>query len=143
SNDEEMTIYKANKLTSEEIAEAKENGSICPKCGGSGYKGRVGVYEVMRNTERIQSLINEGATTDRLKEAAVEEGMITILAYSLQLVQEGYTTLEEVERVTFTDTGLEAELKAKRKSSLECKTCSAILEPEWMDCPYCMTPRFT
>ena len=143
SNDEEMTIYKANKLTSEEIAEAKENGSICPKCGGRGYKGRVGVYEVMRNTERIQSLINEGATTDRLKEAAVEEGMITILAYSLQLVQEGYTTLEEVERVTFTDTGLEAELKAKRKSSLECKTCSAILEPEWMDCPYCMTPRFT
>ncbi|MGK7956007.1 MAG: GspE/PulE family protein [Crocosphaera sp.] len=143
SNDEEMTIYKANKLTAEEIAEAKQKGTLCQKCGGSGYKGRVGVYEVMRNTERIQSLINEGATTDRLKEAAVEEGMITILAYSLQLVQEGYTTLEEVERVTFTDTGLEAELKAKRKNSLECKTCSAILEPEWMDCPYCMTPRFT
>lgn len=97
----------------------------------------------MRNTERIQSLINEGATTDRIKETAVEEGMITILAYSLQLVQEGYTTLEEVERVTFTDTGLEAELKAKRKSSLECKTCHAGLQPEWMDCPYCMTPRFS
>ncbi len=143
SNDEEMTIYKANKLTAEEIAEAKQKGCLCEKCGGSGYKGRVGVYEVMRNTERIQSLINEGATTDRIKEAAVEEGMITILAYSLQLVQEGYTTLEEVERVTFTDTGLEAELKAKRKSSLECKTCHAGLEPEWVDCPYCMTPRFT
>ncbi|MDJ0658220.1 MAG: GspE/PulE family protein [Crocosphaera sp.] len=143
SNDEEMTIYKANKLTADEIAEAKQKGTLCQKCGGSGYKGRVGVYEVMRNTERIQSLINEGATTDRIKEAAVEEGMITILAYSLQLVQEGHTTLEEVERVTFTDTGLEAELKAKRKSSLECKTCSAGLEPEWVDCPYCMTPRFT
>ncbi|MEA5534480.1 GspE/PulE family protein [Crocosphaera sp. XPORK-15E] len=143
SNEEEVTIYKANKLTPEEITEAKTNGTICQKCGGGGYKGRVGVYEVMRNTERIQSLINEGATTDRIKEAAVEEGMITILAYSLQLVQEGYTTLEEVERVTFTDTGLEAELKAKRKSSLECKTCSAELQQEWMDCPYCMTPRFT
>ncbi|MEA5510082.1 GspE/PulE family protein [Crocosphaera sp. UHCC 0190] len=142
SNEEEVTIYKANKLTPEEITEAKTQGTLCQKCSGTGYKGRVGVYEVMRNTERIQSLVNEGATTDRIKEAAVEEGMITILAYSLQLVQEGYTTLEEVERVTFTDTGLEAELKAKRKSSLECKTCSAELQPEWMDCPYCMTPRF-
>lgn len=143
SNEEEITIYKANKLMPEEIAEARVKGTLCAKCGGGGYKGRVGVYEVMRNTERIQTLINEGATTDRIKEAAVDEGMITILAYSLQLVQEGYTTLEEVERVTFTDTGLEAELKAKRKSSLECKTCSAELQPEWLDCPYCMTPRFT
>ena len=142
SNEEEITIYKANKLTPEEITAAKANGSLCPKCGGGGYKGRVGVYEVMRNTERIQTLVNEGATTDRIKEAAVEEGMVTILAYSLQLVQEGYTTLEEVERVTFTDTGLEAELKAKRKSSLECQTCKAELQPEWMDCPYCLTPRF-
>ncbi|MEM8779030.1 MAG: GspE/PulE family protein [Cyanobacteria bacterium P01_G01_bin.49] len=143
SNDEEVTIYKANTLTPDEIAEAKIKGTLCKKCGGGGYKGRVGVYEVMRNTERIQTLINEGATTDRIKEAAVDEGMITILAYSLQLVQEGYTTLEEVERVTFTDTGLESELKAKRKSSLECKACSAELQPEWMDCPYCLTPRFS
>ena len=96
----------------------------------------------MRNSERLQSLVNEGANTDRIKEAAVEEGMITILAYSLNLVKEGHTTLEEVERVTFTDSGLEAELKAKRKSGLTCRTCSAELKPEWLDCPYCMTPRF-
>jgi type IV pilus assembly protein PilB len=69
--------------------------------------------------------------------------MITILAYSLNLVKEGQTTLEEVERVTFTDSGLEAELKAKRKSGLVCRTCSAELQPEWLDCPYCMTPRFS
>ncbi len=142
SNQEQITIYKAHKLTPDEINQAKAKGTLCPKCNGSGYKGRVGVYEVMRNTEKIQTLINEGATTDRIKETAVEEGMVTILAYSLQLVQEGYTTLEEVERVTFTDTGLEAELKAKRKSSLECRTCAAQLQPEWMDCPYCLTPRF-
>jgi type IV pilus assembly protein PilB len=97
----------------------------------------------MRNTERLQTLINEGATTDRIKDAAVDEGMVTLLAYSLNLVTEGYTTLEEVERVTFTDSGLEAELKAKRKNSLECRTCHAELQPEWMDCPYCMTARFT
>ena len=69
--------------------------------------------------------------------------MKTLLAYSLQMVQEGQTTLDEVERVTFTDSGLEAELKAKRKTTLVCRTCSAELKPEWLDCPYCMTPRFS
>jgi type IV pilus assembly protein PilB len=143
NNEEEITLYKANTLTAEEIKTAKGNGTLCPKCGGGGYKGRVGVYEVMRNSERLQTLINEGANTDRIKEVAVEEGMITILAYSLNLVREGHTTLEEVERVTFTDSGLEAELKAKRKSSLICRTCNADLQPEWFDCPYCLTPRFS
>ena len=139
---EEVTFYKANKLDAEQISQSKANGSLCTKCNGVGYKGRVGVYEVMRNSEKIQALINEGVNTDRIKETAVEEGMITILAYSLNLVKEGHTTLEEVERVTFTDSGLEAELKAKRKSGLTCRTCSAELQPEWLDCPYCMTPRF-
>lgn len=143
SNNEEVTFYKANTLSPEEKSTAKANGSLCPKCGGGGYKGRVGVYEVMKNSERIQELVNQGATTDRIKEVAVEEGMITILAYSLDLVREGHTTLEEVERVTFTDSGLEAELKAKRKSGLICRTCEAQLQPEWFDCPYCMTSRFS
>ncbi len=143
STDEEIVFYKAHKLDVEQLSAAKANGSLCPKCNGVGYKGRVGVYEVMRNSERLQTLINEGANTDRIKETAVDEGMITILAYSLNLVKEGHTTLEEVERVTFTDSGLEAELKAKRKSGLTCRTCSAELQPEWLDCPYCMTPRFS
>ncbi|HYW20011.1 MAG TPA: GspE/PulE family protein [Nodularia sp. (in: cyanobacteria)] len=138
-----VTFYKANTLTLEEITEAKaKNHEVCPKCNGSGYKGRCGVYEVMRVTENLQTLINQEAPTERIKEVAVEEGMKTLLAYSLDLVRQGATTLEEVERVTFTDTGLEAELKAKRKSGLTCVTCNAILQPEWLDCPYCMTARF-
>ena len=143
ANEEQITFYRANTLTTEEIVIARDSGTLCPKCSGVGYKGRVGVYEVMQNSERVQTLINEGATTDRIKEAAVDEGMNTLLAYSLNLVHEGYTTLEEVERVTFTDSGLEAELKAKRKNSLTCDTCQAELQPEWLDCPYCMTPRFS
>lgn len=143
SQDLEMTLYKANKLNPEQIQMAKEQGRLCESCGGGGYKGRVGVYEVMRMTEELEAAINAGASTDRIKEIAVEGGMKTLLAYSLQLVQEGYTTLEEVERVTFTDSGLEAELKAKRKTSLTCRSCGAGLQQEWLDCPYCMTPRFT
>ncbi|MBW4634193.1 MAG: Flp pilus assembly complex ATPase component TadA [Iphinoe sp. HA4291-MV1] len=142
SQEASVTFYKANTLTSEQIHQAKANNQLCPECHGVGYKGRCGVYEVMRVTERLQALISKDASTERIKEVAVEEGMKTLLAYSLDLVRQGYTTLEEVERVTFTDTGLEAELKAKRKSSLTCRTCHAGLQPEWLDCPYCMTPRF-
>lgn len=138
----EVTFYRANTLTPDEIQAARSAGTLCPTCNGIGYKGRCGVYEVMRVTERLQVLMTEGAPTERIKEVAVEEGMKTLLAYSLDLVQQGYTTLDEVERVTFTDTGLEAELKAKRKSALTCRVCSAELKPEWLDCPYCTTPRF-
>ena len=142
SGEAAVTFYKANTLNIEQVQEAKANGTLCPKCNGGGYKGRVGVYEVMRITETLQTLINQGASSALIKETAVQEGMTTLLAYSLNLVREGHTTLEEVERVTFTDTGLEAELKAKRKSSLTCRICSAELHQEWVDCPYCMTPRF-
>ncbi len=142
SGDSEHTFFRAKTLTPDEIQAARQSGTLCSNCGGSGYKGRCGVYEVMRITETLQTLITEGAPTERIKEVAVEEGMNTLLAYSLNLVRQGLTTLEEVERVTFTDTGLEAELKAKRKTSLICQTCGADLKPEWLDCPYCTTPRF-
>nr|MDJ0774344.1 GspE/PulE family protein [Mastigocoleus sp. MO_167.B18] len=142
SQNADVTFYKANTLTNEQIAQAKANNQLCPDCHGIGYKGRCGVYEVMQITERLQTLINEEAPTELIKEAAVEEGMKTLLAYSLELVRQGATTLEEVQRVTFTDTGLEAELKAKRKSGLTCRNCGADLKPEWLDCPYCMTSRF-
>jgi len=95
----------------------------------------------MKMTERLQSAINKGATTDMIKEIAVSEGMKTLMAYSFELVREGRTTLEEVLRVTYTDKGREAEERAKRKSSLECTGCSAILKPEMTDCPYCTTVR--
>jgi type IV pilus assembly protein PilB len=130
SSDADIMLYKANTIPA---AERINHKNLCKKCNGSGYKGRVGVYEVLKVSERLQAMINEGAPTERLKEAAVEEGMVTLLAYSLNLVREGGTTLEEVERVTFTDSGLEAELKAKRKTALTCRNCGAGLEQEWLE----------
>lgn len=138
-----ITFYKANELSNDAIESAKSSGHICQKCSGIGYRGRVGVYEVMQITDELASLINQRAPSAIIKETAVQQGMKTLLAYSLQMVQEGLTTLTEVERVTFTDSGLEAELKAKRKTTLTCVTCSGELKPEWLDCPYCMTPRFS
>ncbi|MEB3279544.1 MAG: GspE/PulE family protein [Lyngbya sp.] len=143
SREVNVEFFRANTIPPDQRKAHAERGELCKKCGGLGYKGRVGVYEFLKVTERLQTLITQGAPTEQIKEAAVEEGMKTLLAYSLQLVREGYTTFEEVERVTFTDSGLEAELKAKRKQGLTCKSCRAELRPEWLDCPYCMTPRFT
>jgi type IV pilus assembly protein PilB len=141
-SDRNLTFYRANTLNREELlARQSTNKKICPLCGGVGYKGRVGAYEIMRMSERLQSAINKGASTDIIKEIAVEEGMKTLMAYSFDLVRQGYTTLEEVLRVTYTDKGREAEERARRKRSLECQTCNAILRPEMLECPYCTTPR--
>ncbi len=142
SQEEGKTFYIANTIPTEDRKTLADRGDLCRKCGGLGYKGRVGVYEFMKITERLQTLITQRAPTEQIKEAAVEEGMKTILQYSLNLVREGYTTFEEVERVTFTDSGLEAEMKRAAKQNLTCKTCNAQLKPEWMDCPYCLTARF-
>ncbi|MDX2272279.1 MAG: GspE/PulE family protein [Cyanobacteriota bacterium] len=140
---EQITFYRANKLNPKEVEQHKATGKpICEKCNGVGYKGRVGVYEFMRMNDRLADLINKEAPTEVIKEAAVESGMKTLLAYSLMLVKQGHTTLEEVDRVTLTDKGLESELKAKAKSLSTCRTCGAALHLEWMDCPYCLTPKF-
>ena len=70
-------------------------------------------------SERLQKLINEGAARDIIKEAAVEEGMTTMLAYSLNLVREGYTTLEEITRILPDYFSLvKSEANAVRRSSL-------------------------
>jgi type IV pilus assembly protein PilB len=142
-DNEQLTFYKANKLSPKEVEQRKATGKpICENCGGVGYKGRVGVYEFMRMNDRLADLINKGAPTEVLREAAVESGMKTLLAYSLMLVKQGLTTLEEVDRVILTDKGLETELKARAKALSTCRNCGAALRVEWMDCPYCLTPKF-
>lgn len=142
SSDLENTFYRANRLSPQEVVARQASGQrICPKCGGAGYKGRVGCYEIMKMSERLQSAINKGATTDMVKEIAVQEGMKTLMAYSFDLVRQGLTTLEEVLRVVYTDKGREAEERAKRQSSLECQACHALLKAEMIECPYCTTPR--
>lgn len=141
TEDVDITLYKAHTATVEEIKKGAGPG-VCKTCKGVGYKGRCGVYEIMQITESVQTLITEGAPTERIKEVAVDEGMQTLLAYSLNLVKRGETTFDEVERVTFTDSGLESELKAKRKNSLTCRVCQAELKQEWLECPFCLSARF-
>jgi type IV pilus assembly protein PilB len=78
-------------------------GKGCPTCSGSGFKGRVGMYEVMVLTDEIKELILEGANTDELKKAAIRGGMKTLRMAGLEHVRNGVTSIEEVLRVTFGD----------------------------------------
>ncbi len=75
-------------------------GQGCNTCGGRGYKGRVGLYEVMEVSDEIHNMILSGASAYELKRRAVEEGMITLRRSGLIKVAAGMTTLEEVIRET-------------------------------------------
>jgi type IV pilus assembly protein PilB len=77
-----------------------KRGKGCERCNGTGYKGRVGLYEVMEITEELRELILVGASALELKRKAVDEGMITLRRSGLRKVMEGVTTIEEVARET-------------------------------------------
>jgi type IV pilus assembly protein PilB len=84
--------------------EAKEikiyKGRGCQKCNGTGYKGRVGLYEVMEITDDIRELILIGASALELRKRAVESGMLTLRQSGLVKIKNGITTIEEVVRET-------------------------------------------
>jgi type IV pilus assembly protein PilB len=75
-------------------------GAGCENCNKTGYKGRVGLYEVMEITDELRELILVGASSLELRRKAVEEGMITLRGSGLRKVKLGVTTLEEVLRET-------------------------------------------
>jgi type IV pilus assembly protein PilB len=75
-------------------------GRGCDRCGGSGYKGRTGVFEVMEMTEGLRELIVRNAPASELRKLAEQEGMVTLRRSGLQKVREGLTTIEEVVRET-------------------------------------------
>lgn len=78
-------------------------GKGCDACNGTGYKGRVALYEVMGVSDSIKELILRGATASEIKEQAIKEGMLTLRRSGLEKVKTGLTSIEEVVRVTFAD----------------------------------------
>jgi type IV pilus assembly protein PilB len=72
----------------------------CPACGNKGYKGRVGLYEVVEITDELRELILVGASTLELKKKALEQGMMSLRRSGLIKAAAGVTTLEEVMRVS-------------------------------------------
>lgn len=75
-------------------------GEGCVRCGNSGYKGRMGIYEVLDVDKELANKINARATADEIKTHAVKQGMITMLQDGLMKAKKGITTIEEVLRVS-------------------------------------------
>ena len=73
----------------------------CMKCGGSGYYGRIGVYEIMPMSPALRKVISKGDTADNIEKVALEEGMKTLRMSAIEKVLNGITTIEEVKRITY------------------------------------------
>lgn len=82
------------------IWEASDEG--CDSCNHTGYKGRVGIYEVLNNSSPIQKMIVGGNTSENIEKTAIEDGMLTMQLDGLIKSLRGETTIEEVMRVTAT-----------------------------------------
>ena len=92
-------IRKANVLSQEQRTLAKQEGTLCPKCQGKGYKGRLGVYELMPVNKEIKEAIKEGRTSAEIEDAAVQSGMKTLEAYGRQLVLDGLTSIADFQKL--------------------------------------------
>ncbi|MEY4723813.1 MAG: hypothetical protein RLZZ324_1326, partial [Candidatus Parcubacteria bacterium] len=75
-------------------------GSGCSQCNNEGYKGRMGIYEILEFTQPIIEIINAGGTADAIKKKAVEEGMMSMTEDGFAKAIKGVTTIEEILRVT-------------------------------------------
>ncbi len=86
------------------LAEAQKltfyKGAGCDSCGGTGYRGRQGLYEVMAMTSALRRMVLKGASTEELRDEAVKEGMLTLRTDGMVKVKRGITSLEEVVKET-------------------------------------------
>jgi type IV pilus assembly protein PilB len=95
-----QALVEAGFTPEEAKSVVPKKGAGCERCNQTGYKGRVGLYEVMEVTDEIRELILVGASGLELKRKAVDEGMITLRRSGLRKVMDGVTTIEEVVRET-------------------------------------------
>jgi len=124
----------------------------CDQCNHTGYRGRIGIYEVMRVTDKLRRLISTKAPEDQIREAAVTGGMITLGEDGLAKVKSGITTAEELLRVVTevremrtvcTQCGCAVGVdfnacpQCGNRLGGGCPHCGRALQPGWNYCPYC------
>ena len=103
----------------------------CAKCHDTGYKGRVGIYEILFVTEQIRVAIQAGVSADELRRMARNAGLRLMQEEALDKARKGQTSLEEVFRVfTF-----------ENAPSIRCSSCNRDLDPTSLFCSYCGADR--
>ena len=134
-------------------------GRGCNDCGQTGYKGRVGIFEVLPVTAGVRSALIQNPSETNILAAAQTAGMISLRAAGLLKAMRGETTLEEVLRVTHVDVvdgtrcpacdrGVDEDMLCCPWCGTDvdrgnCATCAKALDADWRVCPYCRadTPR--
>ncbi|MBV9291137.1 MAG: Flp pilus assembly complex ATPase component TadA, partial [Frankiales bacterium] len=130
-------------------------GSGCADCGGTGYRGRIGVFEVLPVTAAMRSVLMSTPNEGAVAAAAVADGMQTLRASAIGKAHAGLTTYEEVLRVTQVDSTSGVHCAACGGALAndmvvcpwcaatvdrgQCAGCDRPLEPEWRICPWCRT----
>ena len=99
----------------------------CQICDNSGYKGRVGIYELLLLDEQIRNAIRSGARDEEIRNLARSGGMRLMQEDALEKVKQGVTTMEEALRVVPFDNAMTA----------RCRACGRALAPAFLFCPYC------
>lgn len=105
-------------------------GAGCSNCGNVGFKGRTVVEEVMVPGRKVRDLIQAGASTDLLREAALATSMTTLGDSGLKKIEQGVTTIDEVLRA----------VQQKEELTTICPLCGKNVSLDFRDCPYCKKP---
>ncbi|SHJ43702.1 Type II secretory pathway ATPase GspE/PulE or T4P pilus assembly pathway ATPase PilB [Desulfatibacillum alkenivorans DSM 16219] len=148
-------VLKALRLDPERLDFTPKKGRGCPQCNGGGYKGRIGVYEVLEFDSEFRRMVHSGASDAELMRAASQANMKTILEDSMDKVRAGISTCEEVLRVLGPQNTLEILCPACNHAMaqrfnycphcaaalvLRCRSCHSFLEESWKICPHCGAP---
>jgi len=93
-------VIRIQKQYGEDLPETLYEGQGCRSCGGTGYRGRQGIFEMMVVTDELRSLILGNVSARDLRRVAVKQGMISLREDGLRYLAEGHTTIREILRVT-------------------------------------------
>ncbi|HYY10343.1 MAG TPA: zinc ribbon domain-containing protein, partial [Kineosporiaceae bacterium] len=144
-------------LTPADLAGSRPTrGTGCPECGGTGYRGRTAVYEVLDVDAPMRQVLLKDASEGAVGAQARAAGMVTLRAAAVDKARAGLTTFEEALRVTHSDHASAESCPSCARAvardmvacpwcaaSLDrgrCRSCAKQLEPDWRICPWCRTP---
>jgi type IV pilus assembly protein PilB len=122
---EYIETVRAAGLT--EPPEVQKVAKGCEACDFTGYRGRIGIYEMLLFNDALRQSVRSGNHNDEMRILARETGIKFMQDYALDLVREGLTTIEEVQRV----------VAFGQASAEACKSCARELSPNFAFCPFC------
>lgn len=92
-------IRNATIVKAEDKANRKQEGTLCSVCNGSGYKGRIGTYELLEVSDEVARMVKDNKSMHEINEMAVREGMMTLKDYACELIRKEMTTVAELKKI--------------------------------------------